>query len=138
MQTATTAHSLRLFAVLAALGFLSPVGAATPTEAPAMFIFPAGSTKLTQDSLDLIDRLAKRAKAHVANWIILEGCGDAQGSPELNLALLQQRLATIEREIVARGMPQHRVRNLTTREGCGTPPGLKHQSVAARIERHEP
>lgn len=138
MHTAMTAHSLRLLAILAALGFLSPVRAATPVEAPAMFIFPAGSTKLTQESRDLIDRLVKRAKAHVANWIILEGCGEAQGSPELNLALLQQRLDTIEREIVARGMPQHRVRNLTTREGCGTPPALKHQSVAVSIERHEP
>ncbi len=125
--------------LLAALAWLSPASAATTTttttERNGMLIFAPGSVKLEAESLEVIERLTMLAKADAANRILLEACGEDNGSRAMNLALHQQRFDIIEQEIIARGIQPHRVRSLSSRELCDTALRENEPSVAARVEK---
>jgi OmpA-OmpF porin, OOP family len=83
-------------------------------EVPRRFVlgdlgFQSGSAKLTQDSQETVDALARVLKANPAVEIVLEGHTDDTGSDAGNKALSTARAAAIEDGLVEAGVPSERI-----------------------------
>jgi len=100
-----------------------------------VIIFAEGSNEPLADSRAIIDQLAVLAKSDPANWVSLDSYTDESGSREMNLALGQQRIAGIEREMALQGVPPHRIRGISHDKDSSIKGEQPMRRVEVRIEK---
>jgi outer membrane protein OmpA-like peptidoglycan-associated protein len=108
----------QLAIILHAAMLCSSLGAATPVRAgpaqrtvpEAVLTFERGSEVPREDPQSLIEPLVARAVAAPGSWVSLEAHTGDHGSRELNLALGQRRLDTLERGLALQGVPIQHIR----------------------------
>lgn len=78
---------------------------------PSAALFETGKSSLnTNDSGPYLDRIAHLVKTKSDKSIALEGHADNTGAAELNQKLSEERAAEIGKALVARGVPEQRIR----------------------------
>ena len=97
-------------------------------------IFKPGSKELAPGSMPVIDRLVAAAKSDYANWVLLKACRGDFRSGGINLALRQERMDEIEREMAARGIPAHRIRGISSDEKCADDEKETAEKPIPRVE----
>ena len=110
----------------------------TPARNPrpdGVLVFKPGSKELAAGSIPTIDRLVAMAKSDNANWVRLEACMEDISSSGISVALSQQRIDEIEREMVARGVQPHRIRGISSDDNCGGTERNRIPHIEVRIEK---
>jgi len=72
--------------------------------------FEESSAEFIPGSEEVLDELAATLRPCVGAIVAISGHTDTSGSPQLNLALSQDRAQTVARELVARGIPAQSLR----------------------------
>lgn len=122
---------------LAALWMVLVPGAAfADRPAPdAVIIFVAGTDSIPATDDKVLEELSIKAKSDPGNWINLEAYANDLGSRELNLALAQRRMDDVSRRLALLGVPPHRIRGTSYRDGSAAEGDLPLRRVEIRIEK---
>ena len=88
-------------------GPLSKTGTANPDQAPVsyMVFFTLGSTKLSDQDTQTVAQAAQVYKTKPGARVMVTGYADTVGSPQLNMALSQQRANVVKNMLVQNGVP---------------------------------
>jgi outer membrane protein OmpA-like peptidoglycan-associated protein len=105
------------------------------TPPDGVIVFEQRSATWSPKDAETIDQLATQAKANPANWVVLEAYTNDFGGSEMNLALGQRRVDSIERQMALQGVPAHRIRGTSYRDEHGNDGHLPLHRVEIRIEQ---
>lgn len=132
--------SSRLARTDAKLQTLQPGPGRLPEGTVGVVYFGLGGTKLSDQALETLKRIATTVKPMEGKRIVVTGHADSSGSPRVNQALAQQRAAVVADRLVAFGLPESRI----VVEGVGasdpavpTPEGTRetfNRRVVIRVE----
>jgi peptidoglycan-associated lipoprotein len=111
----------------------SEIGARVPPD--GILVFEPRSQTLAPDDREMIAKLAVQAKANPANWVALEAYTNDLGGSEMNLALGQQRVHNVERELSLQGVPTHRIRGTSYKDERFDDKQLPMRRVEVRIQK---
>ena len=102
--------------------------------------FRFNKAKLTQESMEKLDKLAADAAAHKRYFIAVEGFTDRVGSPDYNLELSRKRADQVVQYLVAKhGVPLFRVheiglgKQMPADEGRGRQANAKNRRVTITV-----
>jgi OmpA-OmpF porin, OOP family len=116
----------------------APSGPATPPRSFFVF-FPADSTKLTLEGMEVIDRIAEEVRRINATAVGIVGSSSPAGTPARNLRLSDERAAAVEDALRDRGVPADiivRTYQGGTQDLAGPPvEGRRVEVVVSREER---
>lgn len=121
---------VHVLSALCAAALMTALPAYAQTAAPAapadgdtataagkiVLLFDSGSDALTADSEATLDKVARLYRDGNPVLMIVSGATDSTGNPASNLLLSQRRANTVQRGMLARGIPAERTQILAKGE----------------------